>query len=66
MTRTDTYRVNHLDLTVDHIDTRGEPHDMNAYGAPCTDTEDLRAFITELCEQGAFGADVRDQLHADL
>lgn len=34
-------------------------------GEPCVSADDLRAFITELHEQGAYDAATRDALLAD-
>lgn len=53
-------------LTVVHVDANGEHHDMNAQGSPCRSRDELRAFVTELHEQGAYDPVTRDALLAEL
>lgn len=56
-----TYRVDLDTLTV-FVTDAGGTYDMNATGEPCADLSDLRAWIAELCEQGAFDVATRDAL----
>lgn len=60
------HTVDRTALTVIHTDHYGERFDLNANGEPCRTLDDLRAFIAELCRQGAYTADVRDVLLADV
>lgn len=60
-----SYSVDLDSLTVLATDSRGETTDLNASGEPCADLDDLRAFIAELCTQGAYGASTRDELLAE-
>ena len=56
-----------VELTVVAVDTRtDERFDLNAEGVPCVNHGDLREFVHELYEQGAFTTDVRDTLLARL
>lgn len=63
---TSTYRIDTTDMTVIRTDEHGERFDLNAGGEPCESTADLAAFVRELHTQGAYDADVRDALLADL
>lgn len=65
-TTMNTYFIHHAALTVIRTDANGEEHDLNAGGAPCENLNDLRAFVVELFGQGYFGANVRDQLLAEI
>lgn len=59
-----TYRIDMDSLTVIRTDRNGEDFDLNADGYPCETVANLREFIAELCEQGAFDVDTRDDLPA--
>ena len=53
----------HVDaLTVVYWDSNGVATDLNAEGEPCVTKADLVEFVYELCEQGAYGGDIRRQL----
>ena len=60
------HRVSNAFLTVIAVDERGEEHDLNAGGDPCHSADDLRAFIRELHEQGAYTAATRDRLLSEV
>ena len=60
-----TYRIDLDNLTVIRTDRNGEDFDLNAEGAPCESIAELREFVAELCEQGAFDGDTRDELLAE-
>lgn len=55
------YNVDLEDLTVIRTH-KGEHHDLNSSGAPCRNLSDLKEFISELYEQGAFDEATRDEL----
>ena len=57
-----TFTVDHDSLTVIATDEAGEHHDLNATGEPCATLDELRDFIGELCEQGFFDANSRNEL----
>ena len=59
-----TYTIDKDDLTILATDDAGEPWNLNG-GDACEDLDALREFVRESCEQGAFGADIRDRLLSD-
>jgi len=63
---TATYRTDLDALTVIRIDLNGEGFDLNADGEPCESVSDLRNFVGELHEQGAYDAATRDALLGEL
>lgn len=63
---TSTFAVSTTEMTVIATDKHGERHNLNAGGEPCETVADLAAFIGELCEQGAYDADTRDALLAQV
>lgn len=54
--------VHEPSLTVGCQNSFGETCDLNATGEPCETWAELRAFIHQLHEQGAYDADVMDTL----
>lgn len=56
------FHVDPANLTIHYTDANGEHHDLNAEGADIHTAEDLRAFIVELCQQGAFDEDTAQDL----
>ena len=65
MTKT-TYRIDTDSLTVIATDANGEAHDLNVDGMPCQDEYDLRDFINDLRDNGAFGELTRGELLEQL
>ncbi|KKL60455.1 hypothetical protein LCGC14_2205150 [marine sediment metagenome] len=66
-TNTDsTYRLDLDNITVIHIAGDGEEHDLNSAGAQCTTLAELREFVSELHEQGAFDVTTRDELMSEV
>lgn len=61
-----TYRIDLDALTIIGIDEYGEEHDLNARGEPCQTLSDLRDFIIEMSEQGAYDTDVRNALLGEI
>ncbi len=57
-----TYYLDDQDLTVYVSDDLGERRDLNAHGKPIETADELRAFVYELHEQGAYSEGVRDNL----
>lgn len=57
-----TYALDITNLTVIATDAHGERFDLNAQGARCRDFAELRDFINELRDEGAFGEEVRGAL----
>ena len=49
-----TYRIDPSALTVIVTHDDGEDFDLNAEGQPCADTMELRHFVRELMNQGAY------------
>lgn len=63
---TTSYTIDHDDLTVTVTQDNGERDDLNATGEPCQTLDDLRDFVRELHDQGAYDAETRDRLLADI
>ena len=61
-----TYAINLAALTIIATDETGESYDLNASGEPCVSADDLRAFVAELHNQGAYDAATRDALLASF
>jgi hypothetical protein len=57
-----SYYIDHTAMTVVHVDNHGEMHDLNAGGAPCVTSGELRVFIAQLADQGAIDAATCDDL----
>ena len=61
-----TYKISIDDLTVLATDEHGQVDNLNATGEPCTTLGDLRHFVCELHAEGAYDADTRDALLAEI
>jgi len=59
------HTIDHEALTIIAIDENGEAHDLNG-GDPCETTADLRAFVCECHDQGAYNDETRNRLLAEV
>lgn len=59
---TATFAIDLENLTVTVDDGEPQPRDLNARGEACETLDDLRDFVRELHEAGAFDEETRDEL----